>query len=236
MKLGKTVWKILCIIIFVIIIGSLYMVNNREKQEQRQLDDNFLVVQASLEKSVSDKTDHERQLTQLKTQLSDLESELAQATSLLNDTKESFPRSAESIEYDEVLFSIAHDSGVQIVKIKVSEPIDEIIKIAVSELTDQEVENVTYSTIRFEVELEGEVTALLDFINSIATGEHFKAATVEQVNIRIPEPVMEEEQEAEEGEAEEEGEVEEEGEAGEEKETEAPSATIEFVVYSYEGG
>ena len=233
MKLGKTVWKILGIIIFVIIIGSLYMVNNQEKHEQRQLNDNLSVVQASLEKSVSDKTDHERQLAQLKTQLGDLESELAQATSLLNDSKESFPQSAESIEYDEALFSIAHDSGVQIVKIRVSEPIDEAIKIAVSESTDREVENITYSTLHFEVELEGEVTALLDFINSIATGEHFKAATVEQVNIRIPEPVTEEEGEAEEGEAEE-GEAEE-GEA-EEEEAEAPSATIEFVVYSYEGG
>jgi len=233
MKLGKTVWKILGIIIFVIIIGSLYMVNNQEKHEQRQLNDNLSVVQASLEKSVSDKTDHERQLAQLKTQLGDLESELAQATSLLNDSKESFPQSAESIEYDEALFSIAHDSGVQIVKIRASEPIDEAIKIAVSESTDREVENITYSTLHFEVELEGEVTALLDFINSIANGEHFKAATVEQVNIRIPEPVTEEEGEAEEGEAEE-GEAEE-GEA-EEEEAEAPSATIEFVVYSYEGG
>jgi len=191
MKLSRTAWLILGIGVFIITFASLYMVYFQQGREQEQLDDSLLAAQATLPTLVSEKEGWESQLTRLKSQL-------ARATSLLADSKTSFPKSVESIEYDEELFKIADGWGLEITSLTASEP------------GDKKVEDVTFSVTFFVVDVEGEVADILRFINTIATSEYFASATIELVNMDIPEPTTD----------------------GEE---EKPSATITLVIYSYKG-
>ncbi len=201
-KLSKTALLVLGVGILVIAFGSLYMLYSRERGEQQQLDASLLVVEATLPKLVLEKENGESQLTQLDSELTQLESELTQATSLLAESKTSFPELVESIEYDEKLFEIADDWGL------------EIMSLTASESTDEEVGNITYSVTYFTVVVQGEVAAMLNFINTIKTDEYFITATVEEVamiNMNVLEPLSEDE------------------------ETEEPSATINLVIYGYRG-
>jgi len=189
MRLSKTAWLILGIGIFVIAFATLYMLYSRQADEQEQLRDSLSVAQDALPQLISEREDLESQLTQW-------ESQLAQATSSLVKIEARFPESVQSIEYDERLFEIADDCDLEITSLTASEP------------GEEKVEDVTYAVTSFGVEVEGEVADILDFVNAIATSEYFTTATMEMVNMDIPEP---------------------------EEEEDKPSATIELVIYSYKG-
>jgi len=196
MKLSRTAWLILGSGIFVIAFVSLYMVFLQQGREQERLDDSLSVAQTTLPTLVAERDDLESQLTQL-------ESELAQARSLLYKVKAKF-QSVESIEYGEALFDIADDCDLEITNLTASEPRDKEVE---SEPIDEETQAVTYAITSFTVEVEGTVAHILDFINTIATSEYFTNATIEMVNMDVPEP-------------------DEEGE---------PSATIDLIIYGYQG-
>ena len=240
LRLSKTAQLVLGIGIFVIALVSLYVIYSRQGSEQEQLDDNLLVTQATLPKVVSEKENQERQLTQLESQLTQLESELAQATSVLAESRKSFPESVESIEYDERLFKIADEWNLEITSLTASEPDDEKVKV---EVEDIKVEGITFSVTYFEVEVKGKapelpfkteaeyetyidetVDDILDFIHTIRTDEYFTNATLELVNMDIPEPLTDEE--IEEKEMTEEAIIE---------KAEKLTATIRLVIYSYKG-
>jgi len=206
MKISKTAWLILGIGIFIIAFASLYVVYFQQGREQERLSDSLSVAQQTLPKLASEKDDWERQLTQLGSQLARLKSELARATSLLADSKTSFPKSVESIEYGERLFKIADGWGLEIIRFTASEPGDQKVEV---EVGDIKVEDVTYFVTSFTVDVEGEVTDILDFINTIATDEYFINATVVEVDMVVPELASEEEEE--------------------------PSATIKLDIYGYKG-
>jgi len=199
MKLSRTAWLILGIGVFAIAIGSLFWVYLEQRGEQQRLDDSLSVAQATLPTLVSERAN-------LESQLSQSESELAQARSLLYEVKASFPESVESIEYDEALFDIADDCNLKITNLTASEPSDEEVESIT--YSDEEVESVTYSVASFTVEVEGTVPHILDFINTITTDEYFINATIERVDMQVPEP-------------------------GEGKEK--PSATIDLIIYGYQG-
>ena len=188
MKLSKTFWLILGIGIAVIAVGVLGWVYLDQRGEQKTLNESLSGAQTTLPTLISQRDNLESQLAQS-------ESELAQAESSLREAKASFPESVESIEYDEALFDIADDCKLEITNLTASEP------------SDEEAETITYITASFTVDVEGTVAHILDFINTIATDEDFANATIELVNMQVPEP-------------------EEEGE---------PSATINLVIYGYQG-
>jgi len=222
MKLSKTAWLILGIGIFVIAFGGLCLVYFQQGSEREQLNDGLLVAQATLPKVISEKEDWERQLAQWESQLGQLKSELAQAKLLLAESKMSFPKAVESIEYDEEIFKIADNCDLDITKLTSSEPRDkEAEGITSSEPRDKESEDITYSVTSFVVDVKGEVANILDFINTIATSKAFTTATVELVDIEVPQPLTEEEKE---------GLTEEEIE-----DREKPSATVSLAIYAYKG-
>lgn len=212
MKLGKTAWLILIVGVLVIALGSLYMLYRGQLAEQEQLNDALSLAQATVPKLAVDRANLESTLTEL-------EDKLVQATSRLKTAKAAFPTSSvESIEVDELLFQIADAWDLDITSLTASEPGDEDIAV---EVEDIEVADVAYSVTPFTVAVKGEVTDILDFINAIVTHEDFITATVEAVNIMVPEPLTEEEKE----------------DLTEEEiaEKEKPSATIQLVIYSYRG-
>jgi len=213
MKLGKTAWIILVTGVFIIAIGSVYWLYLQEGPKQTELNAQLSVVQAQLPKLAAERASLESTLTEL-------EDKLAQVTSQLKTAKAVFPGSVQSIEVDELLFGMADNWGLEITSLTASEPSDLEVEIEV-EMEDIEVEDITYLVTSFTVKVEGEVTDILDFIHTIVTHRDFDTATVELVNITVPEPLTEAEKE----------------ELSEEEiaEREMPSATIRLIIYSYQG-
>ncbi len=206
MRLGKTAWFILGSGIFIIAFISLFVGFSRLSGEQGKVEDSLSSAQDLLPQLISQEDD-------LTSQLTELENQLAQAESSLSRSAARFPEAVESIEYDEELFMIAHDCGLEVFSLTASEPSD--IKVKVGE------ETVTYTITIFEVEvrptapppftkayIDTTIANMLAFINNIVTGEYFTTADIEIVDIKAPKP----------------------DETGKEM-----SATIRLVIYSYKG-
>jgi len=191
MKLSTRTWLVLGVVLFVIAAVFLYLRYSGQAAEQENLESSLSTEQGTLARFVSEESD-------LGNQLAELESQLAQAKSLFDETKASFPESAESIEYDEILFSTADNCNLVITSLTASAP------------SPQKEENITYSVASFTVRVESKVpkpvsttnqvyeeyvyhTAgdILDFVKAIAFGEEFAGATVTAVTITVPEPLSE---------------------------------------------
>ena len=145
---------------------------------------------------------------QISSQKSELESRLAKAELQLKVTKVGLYWSLESIEASDALFELAEASYV------------EVTGISSSGVTSELLEGVDFSILLLTVTIEGDVLNLVDFIYKWT--KRYPTGVVQSVAITVPEPPEEEE------------EVEGAG-AVTETEEEKPSATINLLIYSYEG-
>jgi hypothetical protein len=191
MKLGRTAWLVLGVGAFVIVFATLFVVYSRQSGEQGELERSLTGAQTQLTKLISGRE-------AIASQLTERQSELAAAQALLSSARGSFPRVEASIEYDEVLAEIAADYNLEVVSMSAEEP------------REQKIEDVTFIVLTFEAKVRGEVSSMLNMLDDIATDERFASATVEVVDIKVPE-------------------------ASEGGEVEEPTATIELVGYSYGG-
>lgn len=188
MRLSKTAWWILGIGFFIIAAAVLLTLFSQQSGDAEQLEESLAVNQVLLTKLTSDQEEMTNQLAQLEDQLD--EAQLA-----FNQGRAKFPEEVMSIEYDEELFLAAHDYNLEVLSLVASEPYN------------NEVDGITFANTFFEMEVRGTVSNILSLINNIATGGYFTAATIDLVNIEVPEP----------------------GQEG------LPTAIIKIVVYSYEG-
>lgn len=188
MKLSKPALWILGIGVFVITSAVLIMLYAGRSGDAEQLEDNLLITQTLLTQLTADREELNSQFTQLYNQLDE-------ADSAYRQSKANFPKSVMSIEYDEELFFIADDYNLEVMSLTASEP------------SENKVEEVPFNNTVFEVEVRGAVSNILSFINNVATGGYFDSATVELVNMEVPEP----------------------------DQYEQPTAVIKIIVYSYEG-
>jgi len=222
-KLSKKIWLCLAIGILTIVGVSLGMVQSQQVQEENQLKQELYLSQLQLEKS----KDVSQQLS---SQREDLENRLTQDKSQLTTAKAGLFQLIETIEVSDTLFDIAEASGVEIIQITSSAP------------TDMELDGVACSALKSSVQIEGDVTSLIDFV--LKWTETFRTGVVVSVRISPPgvkgveeeqaegeEPAEEEEQTEEEGETEEEETLEEE----QTEEEEQGSASIELLIYTYRG-
>ena len=194
MKLSKITWSILGIGIFAIGFFSLYALHSRELTAQEAIGSNLAKAQDALSKLIP--------------QREDLESQLAEAETKLEAARASFPDLVESVDVDERLFELAEDNDLEIISITATAP------------KEEEVEGITYSVTRFNVDLNGDVVDILDYIDAITTGTDFTTATVEWASMDIPEPLTEDE-------------IEDENMDEEEiEEYEKATAEIRFVIYT----
>ena len=216
MKLGATARLILAIGIFAVAVVSLYRINLEHVSERQSVETQLSTMQGLVPMLVSDRHDLDSRLTQLN-------SDLDQASSRLAQAKAVYPESVQSIEYDQTLFRMANDHDLEIVRLTASEPFEE------------EAEDVTYLVTPFQIEVEPvepppeteeefieyvreTIADMVDFVYTINAGEEFTTASAGLVNIVVPEPP---------GGAEE--------EEGEEEEIEEMLATIRLGIYGYEG-
>jgi len=219
MRLSRTAWLILVIGVFVIAFAGLYMIYLREQRAQEPLNEALAVAQTVLPKLTTEATN-------LENALAEMEDRLAQAKSHLQTAKAIFPtRRVESIEVDEVLFGTADSWDLKITNLTATEPGDLTVPVEVEaediEVEDIEVEDINFIVTTFTVQVKGEVADILNFIHSVVNHRDFDSATVELVNIVVPEPLTL---------AEKEDKTEEEIE-----EAEIPSATLTLTIYNYQG-
>ena len=143
---------------------------------------------------------------QISAQKEELESQMAKAESQLKVAKVGLYWSTESIEASDALFEVAEAS------------LTEVTGISSPGVTTEELEGVTFSVLPLTVTIEGDVLNLVDFVYKWT--HEYPTGVVQSVAITVPE-VTEEEEEVE--------------GAATETEEEKPSATINLLIYSYEG-
>jgi hypothetical protein len=225
MRLSKTVWIILGVVVFVIGAVYLYMMYARQLDEQEQWKSKLATNQATLPRLVAERENWQSQLDKLQNEIAQRQAALTEANLALSQAKEGWPESAESIEYDEKLFEIADAWKLDITVVTAAEP------------KEVRVEGITFTVASFNVEVKGRppettpeeeddyrdyiykaVGDILHFIDTVVNDKDFASASIELVTMQVPQPLTKE-QLAEEG-----------------LEVEKPTAQIKLIIYTYKGG
>lgn len=200
MRLSKTTLIILGIVIFAAAAGLLYMMYNRQLNEQDQLKSQISVNQATLSKLVTERENFQAQLTKVEEELAQKKKDLDAAILSLDATKAVWPKEAESIEYEEKLFDLADGWNLQ------------IMVVQTGETGSQNAQGVTFSINTYNVSITGipltegletaseyenyiyeELDNILGFITSTVHDEAFTTASIDLVNLSIPALITSEE-------------------------------------------
>jgi len=206
MRLTKTFWIVLGVVILVAAAVTLYMFYRGQVSEQDKLNDSLTAVHTELQRldlekigleheiaqlesdlaGLEGETDQlEAEISQLEAELSQLEDERAQAVAqaalLLSEAEAKFLSTVESIEYDEILFGFAQDTNLRIEEVEVSVPME------------QGAEDIVYNTTTFSITVWGDVADILDFVDTIVAYESFKTAVLDTFGMNVPEPLSDEE-------------------------------------------
>ena len=189
MKSNKLLAFILAGIIIIALAGAglLYFADMKEQDKQDSLNSQIASAQATIARSSQQKAEKQAEAVALAAQLVEAKALLAQT---------GFRSSAESIEYDRLLFQIATDTQLQVNSISATAPLD--LKEG----------NITYRQTTFTVSLEGlapgvifsspvdstsyingVVDHILAYVNTLATSPDFDTAQIQSVNISSPEPM-----------------------------------------------
>jgi len=177
MKLSKTTLIFLGVGVFAILAAGLGLAYSQQSREQSRLEEQLSLAKLRLSNYSPQK---------LSSQLEELESELTSLEAQLKDTKAGLHQSVETIEVTDILFEIAEVCDVAI--LGVSSP----------GLSSKEIEGVACSVLTVTVQIEGDVSNLIDFILKL-TGE-FPTGVIQSADINIPEVLEEGEEGAEEAE------------------------------------
>lgn len=179
------------IVVLLVAVGVLYFANSNKVKQHEELNDAIARNQAIINKGVTEKKAKEAEALELAKQL-------AGAKQLLEQTN--FRASAESIEYEGILFSIADSTGLQVTSLTATAPLD--IKEG----------GVTYQLTTFTIAVEGKtpgtiprtahdstnyiatvVNNILAYTNTVAASTDFDTAAIQSVNISAPEPMTQKE-------------------------------------------
>ena len=153
MKISKKIWLIVGVVVFAIVIGSLFTIYFREAREQGELSERLSAAQTLLPGLVANREK--------------LEDQLAQAESLLDKSQAEFPEVVESIEYGEDFFKIAYGQNLYTMAAGCGV---ELTGLTASNPTTNKVGTVTYSVSSFKVVVTGSTDDILKFIDAIGTG------------------------------------------------------------------
>jgi hypothetical protein len=173
MKITKIGLWILGIGFFVIAAAVMVALHANQSGDAKQMEENLVVTQSVLNTLIANREELTSQLAQMENQLDEVEI-------AYNQSKTNFPKTAPSIEYDEEIFSIAHDNDLEVWNLTAAEP------------RENKVADITFDNTTFEVEVRGTVSNILNFIDDVANGEYFESSTVEMVTMEVPKPGQEE--------------------------------------------
>jgi len=210
MKISKTALIVLGIGVFILVFATLFVMYSGQSGEQAQLNASLTKAQGVLPELLAEKADLESQLAQW-------QSELDKAMMALSQSQGRFPKTVESIEYDEVIFKLAEQSGLLIIELTASEPVGEAVKgtditydVSTFEVLVENAESPPATAGEFEVYIDETVDKVIEFIHLVVTTPDFNVATITVASIEGLEP-PEELEENEEG----------------------PLATLELAIYGF---
>jgi hypothetical protein len=166
MRISKITWLILGLGVLIIAFIGLYYVYQNSTKERDVLLQTIENLQRQSAKLSNDKRPLDPQLAQL-------EDKLITLKAAFNRAKGEFPDvSIQSIEYDEELSGLAEGSGVL------------VTKLTATDGTAQKDGNLTYVATNFEVDVQGDMTNLLDFIHRIATSRYFSSGSMNSLELK----------------------------------------------------
>ena len=188
MKVSKTALLVLGIGIFILGFATLFTLYSGQSGEQVLLNKNLVTSQGLLPDLLAEKEDFAGQLAQW-------EGELDKAMLALSKSEGRFPKSVESIEYDEVIFKLAEQSGLLIIELTASEPKEEVVKgtdityaVTTFEVVVWNSDSLPGNAGDFEIYIDQTVDKVLEFIHLIVTTPDFGVATFKVAAIEALEP------------------------------------------------
>jgi hypothetical protein len=188
MKVSKTALLVLGIGIFIIVFATLFTLYSGQSAEQALLSKNLAASQGFLPELLAEKDDLDDQLAQWEGELDEVMLELSQSEGR-------FPKSVESIEYDEVIFKLAEQSGLLIINLMASDPMEEVVEgtdiiynITTIEVVVRNGDSPPASAGDFEIYIDETVDKALEFIHLIVTTPDFGVATIKMVAVEALDP------------------------------------------------
>jgi len=148
---------------------------------QHSLEADIAALEADIAAARGETGQLEAEITQKQAELGRLEDERAQAVAdaltLMQATGAKFLSSAESIEYNDILFGFALGNNIVIQDITTGEP------------SAQEVDGIEYITTPISLTLSGGSGGILGFVETIVNDEAFKTAIIESFDMSLPAPL-----------------------------------------------
>ena len=162
-KLSKASWIILSIGVLAIVLGSLGMAYAEQKTENSRLEEEL--DQAALKLQSFN-------LSELQDERSKLEADLKEAQANYESAKKALSPQVESIDITTNLYQDAQECQV------------EIVAISSAPLSESELNGITFHTLPIEVEVEGEIAGIINFLNKIDSQFGTGAITSVKVNVK----------------------------------------------------
>jgi len=183
MKISKTALLVLGVGIFIIGFATLFTLYSGQSGEQVLLNNNLATSQGFLPELLAEKDD-------LAGQLAQWEGELDKAMLELSQSEGRYPKSVESIEYDEVMFKFAADCDLMIMELSAFEPYNEdvedtdiVYSVGAAEVKVQNNELPPRTVGDYEVYSDETVVKVLEFVHLLAASEEFNISTIRLVTI-----------------------------------------------------
>jgi hypothetical protein len=183
-KLSKTSWLILAAGLFIVVTAGLGITRSQQAGEQGRLDDELSASQQSLAAL---------QITSLQSQLDELHQTAVEEQKQLEAAQQQMDQTVVSVDVTDQFFSIAGTCGVR------------VMNMSTLPITPNVYEGIGLSTTSLNVAVEGEVPALIDFVETLNTD--FTTGLIKSTEIDIPPSSA----------------------------NETASASIQIIIYSYEG-
>ncbi len=184
LKLSKTSWLILAAGLFIVVMAGLGITRSQQAKEQGRLADELNTSQQSLATL---------QITGLQSQLDELQRTAAAEQRQLEAAQQQMDRTVVSVDVTDQFFSIANTCGVR------------VMNLSTSPITPGDYEGIGLSTVSLNVDVEGEVPALIDFVETL--NNDFTTGLIKSTQIDIPPSSA----------------------------NQTPSASIQIIIYSNEG-
>jgi hypothetical protein len=202
MKLTKTFWITLGVVLILAGAVTLFMLYRGQVKEQdklnsdltsknrtiqlldiqrRSLEADLVTLQASITTAQGATGKLQAQITDKQAELKRFEDTrakaVADAIALLKATGAKFLSSAESIEYNGTLFKFASDNKIEIHEMSTGEP------------SEQDVEGILYAMTAISLNVTGSVENTLNFIKTITGDPAFKTTVIQGFEMSVPEPL-----------------------------------------------
>jgi len=185
MKFTRSTWISVFVALFLVAAVVLYQMYTGAKNDHELAQSNLKEAQLSQTVLNKQKLDLATQMAQAAADVATrnnkialLQTQLGQASLSLTQTQSQFPLSAQTIEYNETLITLAKASNLTM----------RILVATETAKGDISTSAFTFDTNVFTIEVSGKVSDILNFVDKITTDVIFKTGAMTPVSFNIPLP------------------------------------------------